>query len=101
MVYSINTNGEDIMREQITPTDGMPCTMGIGSDRYAMYVAKVLSPKRIIVLHEKAPYAPDADYSKSVWSLRKDGNWRPAGTGANGGYYLILGRAESYRDPSF
>lgn len=71
------------------PTEGMPCTVGIGSDSYGHKVAKVLSPKRIQL---------DDGW---VWSKRKDGRWRPKGSGKNSGYSLTLGIARDYRDPSF
>lgn len=75
---------------EITPVVGMPCTVGIGSDRYGHKVVKVVSATRIVL-----------DDGMSSWSRRKDGRWRPAGCGRNSGYYLRLGVAEDYRDPSF
>lgn len=80
------------MSNAIAPTENMPATIGIGSDRYAAKVAKVVSPKRIII---------ERNGRQEVWSLRKDGRWRPQGAGANSGYYLVLGKAETYMDPSF
>lgn len=75
------------------PTEGMPCTIGIGSDRYAAEVVKVLSPKRILIGRGGG--------KTEEWSLRKDNRWRPKGCDERSGYSLALGHAEDYRDPSF
>lgn len=83
--------GSDDPEDYMVLRDGIPCTVGIGSDRYAGKVAKVLSPKRIEV------NGPGGGF----WSLRDDGRWRPKGSGKRTGFFLILGVAEDYRDPSF
>lgn len=42
-----------------TPKVGMPATIFVGSDRYAMIVFEVLSPKRAIITHMQ-----DDDYDE-------------------------------------
>jgi hypothetical protein len=81
----------------ILPAVDMPCTIGIGSDRYAACVSAVFSAKNIGISRITA----HGIGHEEKWSLRKDGHWRPKGSGKNCGYYLVLGVAENYRDPSF
>ncbi len=82
---------------EITPLEGMDCTINIGSDRYAAKVVKVLSPKRIEITQNRF-----SDPGKGeVWSKRNDGRWRPAGSARRDGFSLTLGEAVDYRDPSY
>lgn len=108
---------------------GMGATMYVGSDRYAMVVTEVLTPKKIKVAHmtdndeqnnliedengiqrlsellmEK--YADGSDklnsyYKGTVYTLRKNGRWMPAGAGMNETCGVRIGRAETWLDPSF
>lgn len=107
---------------------GMPATMYVGSDRYAMIVREVKSPKRIVVSHMhnahydqyiKDPgkfdgkavleaynkfdefYGPENYYRGTEYSLRKNGRWMPVGAGMWDTCSLQVGEAENYRDPSF
>jgi hypothetical protein len=81
----------------IDPVDGMPCTICVGTDRYAAHVVKRLSPKRISVVYNYDKTDDDA----TVWSLRKDNRWRPKGASRRSGMRLVLDVAEDYLDPSF
>lgn len=81
--------------------EGMPCTISIGSDRYAAKVIELLSPRRIRVVEEYA-LERDPNAPGMVWSLRKNGKWRPKGELiVAGGHRLTLGTAVTYLDPSF
>ena len=103
---------------------GSPATMYVGSDRYAMIVLEVLSPKRIIVAHmtsedykayEDDPKAFDGAavikkymneslnsyYDGIEYSLRKNNRWMPKGSGMWETCSLHIGEAENYWDPSF
>lgn len=105
-----------------TPKLVMPATMFVGSDRYAMIVLEVKSPKRIIVAHmhntdyaeyEKNPEAFNGEeaikkyhlftsyYEGKEYTLRKNGRWLPKGFGLHDTCGIILGTAENYRDPCF
>lgn len=101
---------------------GSPATMYVGSDRYAMIVLEVKSPKRIIVAHmhdtDYEVYLKDPEsfngaeaikkydkfgsyYKGTPYSLRKNGRWMPVGAGMWDTCSLHIGEAENYRDPSF
>ena len=112
-------------------TPGMGATMFVGSDRYAMVVTEVLSPKKIKVAcildeHEQyikrnsdgidilAPefvevykqFAPDEygychHYVPRTYTLRKNGRWMLQGEDMWGTGSIHIGHAENYRDPSF
>ena len=117
------------VKNQIIP--GMGATMFCGSDRYAMVVTEVVSPKTIKVAHcldahedkfveddngiEMLPIEMVDEYKKFVpdkyghcgfnvpreYSLRKNGRWMPKGVGMWETCSIHIGKAESYRDPSF
>ena len=112
----MNTHADEI------PKVGMPATQFIGSDRYAMIVLDVLSPKRVIVAHmhdidyaeyEKNPEAFDGEaaiekyknfgsyYQGTEYTLRKNGRWLPKGSGLWETCSVRFGSAENYRDPCF
>ena len=110
---------------------GMGATMFCGSDRYAMVVTEVCSPKKIKVAHlldkhedklildendihmlpekyleEYKKFVPDefgyrGFYVPIVYTLRKNGRWMPAGSGMWETCSVHIGYAENYRDPSF
>lgn len=89
---------------------GQPCTIGIGSDRYAATVSWVSwSGRRIRIVRCDSALNPDGSCSyetnfnnpEEEWSLRKDGRFLPKGATKRSGYYLILGKRDSYLDPSF
>lgn len=108
-------------RSELIPEVGMTATMYVGSDRYAMVVTKVITPKKIHVNHlfdmhedkliigptgiEYLPgelvkhYSSHPDYI--VYTYRKNGRWMPQGQGCWGTCSIHLGEAENYRDPSF
>ena len=109
-------------RADETPKVGMPATIFVGSDRYAMIVLEVLSPKRVIITHmkdddydkyEKNPEAFDGktviEKYKSIdtycegieYTLRKNGRWLPKGSGLRDTCSARFGAAENYRDPCF
>ena len=109
-------------RADETPKVGMPATRFVGSDRYAMIVLEVLSPKRVIVAHmhdsdyaeyEKNPEAFDGEaaiekyknlgsyYQGIEYTLRKNGRWLPKGLGLWETCSVRFGEADNYRDPCF
>ena len=98
------------------PYIGQPCTISIGSDAYPATVVFVnKTGKRIGIrqcLHTPAEgfnYISNQvyDYSENykaeveLWSLRKDGKYRPMGSQGRSGYRLTLGVRRLYQDPSF
>ena len=100
----------------IIPAVGMPAAFAIGSDVYPVTVIEISkSGRRIVVQSASATpaegysyesnqvhtFTPNPNGSKEVWSLRKDGKWRPKGCQANSGYRLYLGEYRSYSNPSF
>ena len=112
----MNTQADD------TPKVGMPATLFVGSDRYAMIVREVKSPKRVIVCHmhdtdyaeyEKNPDAFDgvkalekydlfsSYYQGTEYTLRKNGRWLPKGCGLWATGSVRFGAADNYRDPCF
>jgi len=109
---------------------GMGATMFCGSDRYAMVVTEVLTPKKIKVAHvldahedkfvdengidflpnelleEYKKFVPDeygycSFYVPRTYTLRKNGRWMPQGNGMWETSSIHIGVAENYRDPSF
>ena len=121
-------NCKSSVKNNITP--GMGATMFCGSDRYAMVVTEVLTPKKIKVAHvldehenkfitkNGIHYLPEdllKVYSTFVpdkygycgfnvprtYTLRKNGRWMPLGQGMWETCSIHIGEAESYRDPSF
>ena len=122
-------NCQKSIKNQIIP--GMGATMFVGSDRYAMVVTEVLSPKKIKVAcifdeHEQyikknddgidilpsefievyKQFTPD-EYGychlhvPRTYTLRKNGRWMPQGAGMWETSSIHIGHAENYRDPSF
>lgn len=81
----------------IEPFAGTLCTICVGSDEYAGHVVKRLSPKRITVAYDYE----QTDENAGIWSLRKDGVWRPKGADITHGKRLVLGVARNYQDPHF
>ena len=109
-------------RADETPKVGMPATIFVGSDRYAMIVLEVLSPKRVIITnmqdddydeYEKNTEAFDGEtviekykniepHCKGVeYTLRKNGRWLPKGSGLWDTCSARFGVAENYMDPCF
>ena len=112
-------------------TSGMCGTMFCGSDRYAMVVTEVLSPKKIKVAHmldnheqyirqngdgvdilasefveDYKQFTPDEYGYKGfncprTYTLRKNGRWMEEGRGMWETSSIHIGKAENYRDPSF
>lgn len=110
---------------------GMCATMFCGSDRYAMVVIMVNSPKTIRVSHIKdtdmnkivekdgIQYLPENVVNEYIlndhpdkygywnyhtgttYTLRKNGRWMPKGFGMWQTSSIHIGQAENYRDPSF
>ena len=122
-------NCKKSVTENIVP--GMGATMFCGSDRYAMVVVEVVSPKKIKVayaddfeekfvtdengvhmlpeeflseLKELGDYHVNAGHSRGflhTYTYRKNGRWMPAGHGMWETCSIHVGKAESYRDLSF
>ena len=121
-------NCKKSVKNSIVP--GMGATMFCGSDRYAMVVTEVLSPKKVKVAHllhehedkfveengvqmlpenllkEYGRFVPDeygycGFHVPRVYTLRKNGRWMPQGSGMWETSSIHIGHAESYRDPSF
>lgn len=93
---------------------GMGATMNLYSDRRAMTIVEVISPKKIVVAHNETKcidyYAGDykvldtiADYmGKSTFTLRKNGTWVEQGQPKKyGSVTLTVGFRRHYIDPSF
>ena len=110
---------------------GMGATMYCGSDRYAMVVTEVLSPKKIKVAHmldnheqyirqngdgvdilapefveDYKQFTPDEYGYKGfncprTYTLRKNGRWMEEGKGMWETCSIHIGKAENYRDPSY
>ena len=117
------------VKNEITP--GMCGTMYVGSDRYAVVVTEVISPKKIKVAHmlnEHEQYirqnengidilSPEfveiyAQFVPDKWgycgfnvprtyTLRKNGRWMQQGSEMWGTSSVHIGHAENYRDPCF
>lgn len=101
----------------ITPVPGLAATMFVGSDRYAMVVTKVITPKKIevshvyseneFVTHENGIQTMPSEILEKyldngiTYTYRKNKRWMPFGEGLWGTCSIHLGHAEDYRDPSF
>ncbi len=104
------------------PAVGMPATMFVGSDRYAMIVLEVKSPKHVIVAHmhdaDYESYIKDPEhfdgeeaikkyhlftsyYEGTEYTLRKNGRWLPKGAKMWETASVMFGSADNYRDPCF
>ena len=121
-------NCKSSVKNNIKP--GMGATMFCGSDRYAMVVTEVISPKKIKVAHvldshedkfvdeneidflpeelleEYKKFVPDeygyrGFYVPRTYTLRKNGRWMEEGKGLWETCSIHIGVAENYRDPSF
>lgn len=93
---------------------GMGATMNLWSDRRAMTVTKVFSPKKIEVTENETKcidyYASDYEIldtlcryrNKTIFTLRKNGTWVQEGQPKKyGSVTLTLGFRHHYIDPSF
>lgn len=114
------------MSEQDSLEAGMCATMFVGSDRYAMVVTEVLTPKKIRVAHMLDDHykklkdddvrvqfldlddmkfyenVPDGSYHSGItYTLRKNGRWMPQGCSLWDTCSVHLGHADNYRDPCF
>jgi hypothetical protein len=69
-----------------------PCTLCIGSDKYASIIDHVFNKSKIVV---SMPHTN----KKYMFTKRKDGVFREIGR--NPIKYLILGEAVNYGDPNF
>lgn len=74
-------------RTELKPLPGMPCTVCIGSDRYASSIVSVSASGKSLVLE-----------SGEKVRLKKNGAYRTTG---RVGFRVWIGVAENYRDPSF
>ena len=121
-------NCKSSVKTNIVP--GMGATMYVGSDRYAMVVTEVISPKKVKVAHlkdshmdklilkdgihnlpeeylkeyenlTKDKFGCGSYYASDVYTLRKNGRWMKAGEGMWGTGSIHIGYADNYRDPSF
>lgn len=95
---------------------GMGGTLFCGSDRYAVVVTHVVSPKHIQVV---TIYRPEGKFttdengidwindqtikfsSVQDYTLRKNGRWMPKGKGMWETSSIHIGKAEEYIDPDF
>ena len=86
----------DMMRKQVIPEVGMPCTVRWYSDSSGAHVEKVISPKKIQV-------KCDGIYScTKIFTYRKNGRWVEAGsTTRDWSTLLFLGYRHDYYDKSF
>jgi hypothetical protein len=71
---------------------GAPCTICIGSDKYAGHIHCAFGTSRIVVIKHN-------NNERYVFTKRKDGIYREVGR--NPVKYLILGLAINYGDPNF
>lgn len=116
-------NGHVHLMSNILP--GMGATRFVGSDRYAMVVTKVVSPKKVMVAHLKdnhldkmiekdgCMYLPEeylkeyenlpehSYYASEEYSLRKNKRWMEKGSGLWDTGSIMIGYAENYSDPCF
>jgi len=95
------------------PQVGMGATELCYTDRHALTVVEVCSPKRIKVQYDRAIradkngmsdgqsylYERDLEASVITLSLRKDGHWRKVGS--TSGHVFMLGARRAYHDYSF
>ncbi|MFI5260778.1 MAG: hypothetical protein ACHQU0_03220 [Candidatus Paceibacteria bacterium] len=104
-------NRLDENRKPPTPEIGMGATILMYSDRVAVTVVEILSPKRILIQEDYAnrtdkngmsesqeyEYRPNPNAAEREFSLRKDGRWKEA----KGATVLMLGERDHYYDYSF
>lgn len=104
--------------EEMKLFPGLVGTMHIGSDNYIVVVTKVISQKEIeiaetfhlnaddllnddgvdVVSRDMLAEIQDGIDDKVIYTLRKDGSWKPKGKNACS---VILGHGHKYLDPSF
>ena len=126
MHYNLINECMNCKVSSLEPVVGMAATMFVGTDRYAMVVTEVISPKKIRVDHMN-----DSDYdtlnedekmqqlskkqmkdyvvvndktitpSGDIFSYRKNHRWIKEGQDLWSTGSIHLGHAENYRDPSF
>lgn len=101
---------------------GLCGTMFVGSDRYAVVVIKVLTPKKIEIKHlpwdfenivetkDGLQHIKEEHLEKLInnskeealtYTLRRNKRWMPQGQDCWGTSAIHLGKAENYADPSF
>lgn len=93
---------------------GMGATMNLWSDRRAMTIVEIVSPKKIVVAHNKTRCRDyfagnydilgeiDEGMGKSVFTLRRNGTWVEEGQKKEfGSVTLTVGFRRHYIDPSF
>lgn len=82
-------------KEKVLPEVGTPCTIVFGSDNYPAKVEMVSQDLKTIWVSE-----PEGEMTE--YTLRKNGVYYERGQKMGGGcFYLRIGVARSYRDPSF
>lgn len=107
---------------------GLCGTQFVGSDRYAMVITEVISPKCVRVAHMRDDdYNSNPSYDENgnqmiydmsnyvrvndnrtaiepkgvIFKLRKNGRWIQEGNSLHSTGAIHFGEAEEYRDPSF
>ena len=126
MHYNLVNEYMNCKVSSLEPVVGMAATMFVGSDRYAMVITEVISPKKIRVDHmdnsdyntlnendkmqnlskkQMMNYVNVTDKtitpSGDIFSYRKNHRWIKEGQDLWGTGSIHLGHAENYRDPSF
>lgn len=101
--------------KQITPEVGMGATELMWSDRYASTIVEVSENKKTVTIQndkavrtdnngmsdsQRYEYTPDTKMPKTVYTLRKNGQYVKKGMGMNG-TTLLIGKREQYRDYTF
>lgn len=86
----------DVMRKQVIPEVGMPCTVKYYSDSSGAYIEKVVSPKHIIVKQD------GIYHGRKEYTYRRNGLWVEKGsTSRDWGTLCFLGYKHDYYDMSF
>lgn len=115
MINEVITTKKNVLE----PVVGMLGTYFVGSDRYAVVVKAVNTPKKIKIKrlydfdknrdaytdeNNIEYYAHDLNSNMcdcETYTLRKNGRWMPMGYGLWDCGAVHLGKAEPYLDPSF
>lgn len=104
-----------------TPVVGLCGTMFVGSDRYAVVVTEVCTPKKVkvrnlpwkfddLVETKKGLQYVKTEHLDSIineqgtpftYTLRKNNRWMPKGKDCWGTCSIHFGHAQNYQDPSF
>ena len=100
--------------KQPTPEVGMGATETYYSDRQAGTIVRIVSPKAVEWVEDKATRTDKNGISESqdytyefgtgpatTFTLRKNGRWVRKGQGLRSGNGLIIGIRDQYEDPSF